>query len=155
MARRSHKGGRKRSDKATPFLIGGGVAVVLVLGLLFVLFPGLSDSFGGGASGRNGRDANLRIADYRVNASRLTGNTYRLTGCVENIDTVGNERMVAVSLPNNQQERLPLLVPSSLSSGVNLTRGDTFIFEVECRTGRDERNREVKGVLVVRNIESK
>lgn len=149
MARRSRKGGRKGSNQAVPFIIGAGVALVLGGGLYVAL-----NTSSGGDSGRT-TDAGFDIAGYRTDASRLTGNRYRITARVENIDTLGNDRMVAVSVADNKQERLPLMVPASVNSRVNLTRGDTFVFDVECRTGHDENNREVKGILVVRKIETK
>lgn len=149
MARRSRKGGRKGSNQAAPFLVGAGIVVLLGLGLHVAL-----NTSADGGPGR-AADADFDIAGYRTDASRLTGNSYRIAARVENIDTIGNDRMVAVSVANNKQERLPLLVPANLNSRVNLTRGDTFIFDVECRTGRDERNQEVKGILVVRKVETK
>lgn len=149
MARRSRKGGRKGSNQVMPFIVGAGVVILLGLGM-HVALNASSD----GASGKVA-DAGFDVAGYRTDASRLTGNRYRITARVENIDTLGNDRMVAVSVADNKQERLPLLVPASLNSRVNLTRGDTFIFDVECLTGRDENNREVKGILVVRKMETK
>lgn len=125
------------------------MAAFLGAGVFFVLNP----SSDGGH--RSGGDGGFDVAAYRTDASRLTGNRYSITARVENIDTLGNDRMVAVSVADNKQERLPLLVPASLNSRVNLTRGDTFVFDVECRTGRDERNQEVKGILVVRSVETK
>lgn len=145
MARRSRKGGRKDSGKAFPYIVGACVVAVLGLGLHVTL----------NASSDGGAETGFDIAGYRTDASRLTGNRYRITARVENIDTMGNDRMVAVSVADNKHERLPLLVPASLNSRVNLTRGDTFVFDVECRTGRDELQREVKGILVVRKIETK
>ncbi len=149
MARRSRKSGRKGTNQAMPFIIGAGVVLVLGGGL----HVALNSSSTGGAGKTS--DAGFDIAGYRTDASRLTGNRYRITARVENIDTLGNDRMVAVSVADNKQERLPLLVPASVDSRVNLTRGDTFVFDVDCRTGRDENNREVKGILVVRKIETK
>lgn len=149
MARRSRKGSRKGSNQTLPLLIGGGIVAVLGLGMYVVLNPSE------GGPGKVGGNEGFDVAAYRTDASRLTGNRYRITARVENIDTLGNERMVAVSVADNKQERLPLLVPAGLDSRVNLTRGDTFVFDVECRTGRDESNREVKGILVVRKIETK
>lgn len=133
-----------------PYIVGAGVAIVLGLGL-HVALNASSD----GPSGKAKGEASFDVAGYRTDASRLTGNRYRIIGRVENIDTLGNDRMVAVSVADNKQERLPLLVPAGLDSRVNLTRGDTFIFDVECLTGRDERNQEVKGILVVRKVETK
>lgn len=150
MARRSRKGGRKGSDQKIPYLVGGCIVALLGLGMHVALH---ADSDGG--SGTAGADTSFDIPGYRTDASRLTGNRYRITARVENIDTLGNDRMVAVSVAGNKQERLPLMVPASLSSRVNLTRGDTFVFDVECRTGHDESNKEVKGILVVRKIETK
>jgi hypothetical protein len=71
---------------------------------------------------------------------------------VENIETLGNDRLVAVSLPNNQQERLPLLVRSGVTGRVNLTRGDTFVFDVVCRNGQDEQGLDVKGIMIVESV---
>lgn len=150
MARRSRKGNRKGSNQVLPLAIGAGVLAVLGMGLYLAL-----NTSSGGVSGTAGAEMGFDIASYRTDASRLTGNRYRFAARVENIDTIGNDRMVAVSVADNKQERLPLLVPASLNSRVNLTRGDTFMFETECRTGRDAQNREVKGILVVRKIETK
>lgn len=151
MARRSRKNSAKRGamNWQGP-AVGAAVALVLAGGLYLTLNGASSPSHrtGGEAEG-------FDIAAYRTDASRLTGNRYRIEGRVENIDTIGNDRMVAVSVAGNKQERLPLLVPASLNSRVNLTRGDSFIFEAECRTGRDESQREVKGILVVNRIETK
>lgn len=149
MARRSRRGGRKGSNQAMPFVAGTVVALVLGVGFEVAL-----NASADGGSGKTA-GAEFDIAGYRSDASRLTGNRYRITARVENIDTLGNDRMVAVSVADNKQERLPLLVPASLDSRVNLTRGDTFVFDVECRTGRDERGQEVKGILVVRKMETK
>jgi len=95
------------------------------------------------------------VEDYRRDASRFTGNVYRIEGRVEHIETLGNDRIVAVAVPGNRQERLPLLVRSGAAGRVNLTRGDSFLFEVECCTGHTDDQREVKGVLVVRHVETK
>ena len=151
MARRSRKGSAKRgaANWQGP-VIGAAVALLLGGGLYMTL-----NGSGGAPRGSDGGENGFDIAAYRTDASRLTGNRYRFVGRVENIDTIGNERMVAVSVAGNKQERLPLLVPASLNSRVNLTRGDSFVFEAECRTGRDESQREVKGILVVSRIETK
>lgn len=99
-------------------------------------------------------DSRFSIADYRQDASRLTGNTYRLKARVENIESLGNDRLVAVSLPGNKQERLPLLVRSGVTGRVNLTRGDVFVFSVICRNGKDDQGLDVKGVMLVENVET-
>lgn len=151
MARRSRKSSAKRGSKnwLGP-AVGAAVALVLGTGLYMTLNGASSPSH------RADEEASgFDIAAYRTDASRLTGNRYRIEGRVENIDTIGNERMVAVSVAGNNQERLPLLVPASLNSRVNLTRGDSFVFVAECRTGRDASQHEVKGILVVSRIETK
>lgn len=102
----------------------------------------------------NTADARFSVADYRVDASRLTGNTYRLLARVENIESIGNDRLVAVSIPGNSQERLPLLVRSGASGRVNLTRGDSFVFHVVCRNGKDAQGLDVKGVMLVEKVET-
>ena len=97
------------------------------------------------------------IEEYRRDGSRFasSGNRYFIDGRVENIEGVGNARMVSISVRNNRQERLPLLVQADTELPENLTRGDTFVFEVECRTGRDAEGKDVKGVLLVRSVRAK
>lgn len=144
MARKRKKNG---SNIKLLLIIGGGI---LVLAAAFSLSRG-----GSGGSGNNGKADDFRIADYRQDASRLTGNSYRLEGRVENIETQGNDRVVAISVAGNKQERLPLLVRSGVAGKVNLTRGDTFLFDVSCRTGQNAEGQEIKGILVVNKVETK
>lgn len=151
MARRSRKGGAKRSAANWQAPVVGAAVALLLGGGLYVALNG-SD---GGTRGSGTAEEGFDIAAYRTDASRLTGNRYRIAGRVENIDTLGNDRMVAVSVAGNKQERLPLLVPENVSGRVNLTRGDTFVFDVECRTGHDAQNQAVKGILIVRRVETK
>lgn len=127
-------------------MILGGVGGVLLLAIGAAVAMKPSDSAASAAESR------FSVADYRMDASRLTGNTYRLKGRVENIETLGNDRLVAVSLPNNKQERLPLLVRSGVTGRVNLTRGDTFVFDVVCRNGQDEQGLDVKGIMIVESV---
>ena len=127
-------------------MILGGVGGVLLLAIGAAVAMKPSDSAETAAESR------FSVADYRMDASRLTGNTYRLKARVENIETLGNDRLVAVSLPNNQQERLPLLVRSGVTGRVNLTRGDTFVFDVVCRNGQDEQGLDVKGIMIVESV---
>ena len=101
------------------------------------------------------QDSRFSIVDYRQDASRLTGNSYRLVARIENIESLGNDRLVAVSLPDNAQERLPLVVPQGVTGRVNLTRGDTFVFYVTCRNGKDEQGLDVKGIMLVDKVENK
>lgn len=151
MARRSRKSGAKRGAANWQGPVVGAAVALLLGGGLYVTL----NAPGGAGRASNGGEEKFDIAAYRTDASRLTGNRYRIVGRVENIDTLGNDRIVAVSVADNKQERLPLLVPEHVSGRVNLTRGDTFVFEAECRTGRDESQREVKGILVVSRIETK
>ncbi len=127
-------------------MILGGVGGVLLLAIGAAVAMKPSDSAASAAESR------FSVADYRMDASRLTGNTYRLKGRVENIETLGNDRLVAVSLPNNKQERLPLLVRSGVTGRVNLTRGDSFVFDVVCRNGQDEQGLDVKGIMIVESV---
>ena len=124
---------------------GGGVLLLAVVAAL-VMKPS--------ESREDSPDSRFSVADYRQDASRLTGNSYRLKARVENIESIGNDRLVAVSLPGNPQERLPLLVLSGSAGRVNLTRGDTFLFHVACRNGKDEQGLDVKGVMVVEKVET-
>ena len=148
MARRSKRRSR-RSNSNLPVLLGG-IAVVLVVVVMAALV--LKPEPEGKPSARQ---ESFSVADYRRDASRLTGNVYHIEGRVENIESLGNDRIVAVSVPDNSQERLPLLVRSGAAGKVNLTRGDSFIFKVECCTGHTAEQREVKGILVVRGVETK
>lgn len=127
-------------------MILGGVGGVLLLAIGAAVAMKPSDSANTAA------ESSFSVADYRMDASRLTGNTYRLKGRVENIETLGNDRLVAVSLPNNKQERLPLLVRSGVTGRVNLTRGDSFVFDVVCRNGQDEQGLDVKGIMIVESV---
>ena len=127
-------------------MILGGVGGVLLLAIGAAVAMKPSDSAASAAESR------FSVADYRMDASRLTGNTYRLKARVENIETLGNDRLVAVSLPNNSQERLPLLVRSGVTGRVNLTRGDSFVFDVVCRNGQDEQGLDVKGIMIVESV---
>ena len=145
MARRKKKKGSGSSR--TPLAICIGAAAALVVGALALS--------GGHKRGTAAASQNFRISDYRTDASRFTNNRYSIEGRVENIETLGNDRLIAISIPGNKQERLPLLVRSGVAQGVNLTRGDTFRFDVECCTGHDDEQKEIKGVLVVRRVETK
>lgn len=144
MARKRKKNG---SGGKLPLLLGG--AVLFAIAGAFLITKSNSGSTG------NGKADDFRIADYRQDASRLTGNSYRLEGRVENIVTQGNDRLVAVSIAGNKQERLPLLVRSGVAGKVNLTRGDTFLFDVSCRTGQNDEGQEIKGILIVNKVETK
>ncbi len=145
MARKRRSSKNKKSQ--LPLVLGGGGAVLaLAIGAAMVMKPSEEQ--------KETADSRFSIADYRQDASRLTGNTYRLSARVENIETLGNDRLVAVSLPNNKQERLPLLVRSGVTGRVNLTRGDTFVFHVACRNGQDDGGHEVKGVMIVEKVET-
>lgn len=128
----------------------------MVIGVV-VLLAGVGFFFASPFGKRSsGKPQDFSIREYRNDGSRMAvpGNRYLLEGRVENIETIGNSRIVAVSLKNNRNERLPLLVSKDTILKVNLTRKDSFLFEVECRTGRDSSGNEVKGILVVKNAES-
>lgn len=145
MARKRRSSKNKKSQLPL-FLGGGGAVLALVIAAAVVMKP--SDEQ------KNTADSRFSITNYRQDASRLTGNTYCLKARVENIETLGNDRLVAVSLPHNKQERLPLLVRSGVTGRVNLTRGDTFSFYVTCRNGLDAEGHEVKGVMIVEKVET-
>ena len=134
-----------------PVFIGIGAIVVLAL----ILGSGVLKK-GSAARGLE-PTPNFRIAEYRQDGSRFasSGNVYVFDGRVENIETVGNARLVSISIPDNPDERLPLLVPGDVKLRVNLTRGDRFIFETTCRTGKTGDGKQVKGVLIVKNVETK
>lgn len=144
MARRRRKGTNGGSGKLMLY-IGAGV-LVLVLAFCagkFATAPG------------NEPTPNFRIADYRQNGSRFAsaGNSYIFDGKVENIETIGNARIVSISLKNNPaNEILPLLVPGHVKA--NITRGNhRYLFETSCRTGRTADGEQVKGVLIVKKVE--
>lgn len=128
-------------------LLGGaGGVLLLAVGAAVIMKPVESDSVV--------TENTFSIADYRQDASRLSGNSYRLVARIENIEALNNDRMIAVSLPGNSQERLPLVVPAGAAGKVNLTRGDTFVFYVTCRNGKDAEGLAVKGVMIVEKVEN-
>ncbi len=143
MARRKSRKGRKNKGNSIPMLIMAGVAVVAVLVAFFALRS-------------SGGDAEARVTDFRIGeyrekgGSTFIGNHYTLAGKVENIVSVGNSRLVSVSLKDNRNERLPLLVPGDVRA--NLSRGDSFLFDVECRNGKDAEGLPVKGVFLVTKV---
>lgn len=129
-------------------MILGGAGGVLLLAVVaaVVMKPSESASVA--------KETPFSIADYRLDASRLAGNSYRLVGRIENIESIGNDRLIAISLPGNSQERLPLVVPAGAAGRVNLTRGDSFMFHVSCRNGKDAQGLDVKGVMIVEKVEN-
>ncbi len=149
MARRRARKGKKGSkgkgiDKNLVFILGG----VLVAAIL--AFAVFKPSVGG----NRGEVSDFNIAEYRAKGgSTFIGNQYTLEGKVENIISVGNDRLVSVSLRGNNRERLPLLVKGG--SGVNLSRGDSFLFDVACTTGQDANGQPIKGIMVVQNVSIK
>lgn len=134
-----------------PIAIGVGV---IVLGAL-VLASGVLKI--GGAARASEPTANFRIEDYRRDGSRFAsaGNSYVFDGRVESIESLGNDRVICISIPGNADERLPLLLPDNVRRKVNVSRGDRFIFEATCRTGKSADGEQVKGVLIVKNAESR
>ncbi len=148
--RRSRKGGKKGgSDKL--YLVLAVVVGVLIAGVLFKSFFG---SPTGESSMKPTED--FSIASYRQDGSRFAsvGNRYVLKAKVESINTHGGDRLVIVSMAGNRGERLPLYMPAENKGRVNITRGDQFLFEVSCKTGRTETGDQVKGILVIQNVES-
>lgn len=134
-----------------PIIIGAVVFVAAV-----ALFGSGIFKKGSGARS-NDPTPNFRISDYRRDGSRFasSGNTYVFDGRVENIETLGNDRLVSISIPDNPDERLPLLIPGHVRLRVNITRGDRFLFETSCRTGKTPNGEQVKGILVVKNVETR
>lgn len=148
MARRSKRKSRRGNSNTSMLLMMAAVVVLVVVAGAMALKPSQREQ-------PHEQGQSFSVEDYRRDASRFTGNVYRIEGRVEHIETLGNDRIVAVAVPGNRQERLPLLVRSGAAGRVNLTRGDSFLFEVECCTGHTDDQREVKGVLVVRHVETK
>lgn len=133
-----------------------GVVAAAVLVLAALLGSGVLKK-GGSSREVEATADSFRIADYRRDGSRFAsaGNAYVFEGRVENIETIGNDRIVSISIPNNPDERLPLLVPGDAKLRTNLTRGDRFVFETTCTTGKAPDGSQVKGVLIVKNAQSK
>ena len=142
----SRRRSRKSKGGNATWLLITIVALVVVLGGAYFV-----KSLSGSTT--LAKPQNFSIREYRNDGSRMAvpGNHYLLEGRIENIETIGNNRLISVALKNNRNERLPLLVTKDTKLDVNLTRKDTFLFNVECRTGRDAAGNEVKGILVVKN----
>ncbi len=148
MARR-RKSSNRGSSK-TPIANYILIAIVILAGLFF-----LNKLLKGSNSTELGEPTqNFSIADYRSDASRYAsvGNQYILEGRVEDIVERGRERLIIISMKNNAQERLPLLMPSSTKTDINVTRGDSFVFQVECQSGRDAEGNPVKGIFVIKKV---
>lgn len=147
MARHSRRS-RKTSKNKKPLLYGGGVLALIVAGMLI---------FKPGHAGQGSKAGKFSVAEYRRDGSRFasSGNRYVVEGKITGIETHGDHRMLAVAVKGSDKELLPILVPGDVKLAVNLTRGDSFVFDVSCRTGRDEDGNEVRGILVVNNVESK
>ncbi len=149
MARRKSRKGNKGSkgrgkNNYLPFVMGGAVLAAIVA---FAVFKPSSAS-------PQEKVSHFNITEYRAKGgSTFIGNHYRLEGKVENIVSMGNDRLVAVSLKGNNRERLPLLVKGT--SAVNLSRGDTFLFDVDCVTGQGANGEAIKGIMVVKNVSIK
>ncbi|MFI3244846.1 MAG: hypothetical protein R3Y56_11400 [Akkermansia sp.] len=148
--RRARKGGKKGGGEKF-YLIAAIVVGVLIAGVLF-------KSFFGSPTGKSDMTPteDFSVASYRQDGSRFAavGNRYVLKATVESVITHGSDRLVVVSLAGNKGERLPLFLPASNQGRVNITRGDQFLFEVSCKTGRTDEGDQVKGVLVIQNVES-
>lgn len=148
-ARRANKRGRASGKgNQTPIYICAAVAAVLVVAILWKIF--------GKETQKMEPTVNFRVESYRREGSRFasSGNVYIFDGRVESIETVGNARLVSISIPDNPEERLPLYIPGNVKLRVNITRGDRFLFETTCRTGRGPDGKPVKGVLVVKSVQA-
>ncbi len=151
MARRR---GRKGSKKGNVDKILIVIAVAIGVLIAGVLFKGFVGSPTGQPSMKPSDD--FSIASYRKDGSRFASvdNRYVLKAKVESVITHGTDRLVVVSMVGNYGERLPLFMPSANKGRVNITRGDSFLFDVTCKTGRTESGEQVKGILVIQNVES-
>ena len=80
MARKRRSSKNKKSQ--LPMALGGGAAVLaLAVGAAVVMKPS--------ERREDSPDSRFSIVDYRHDASRLTGNSYRLVARVENIQPLG------------------------------------------------------------------
>lgn len=89
---------------------------------------------------------------YAEDASRLVGNRYRLEGRVDSIVTEGDVRIIELALDEEGGGSLPLVLTKETKSDMNVTRGDSFAFDVVCKSGRTKEGGLVKGVLVVEKV---
>lgn len=159
MARRSSRRSRKAPGKSFSLststlrtLVGGAAVLIVVVCLVQFLSPKSEKA--------DLTPTPFRIDDYRRDGSRFAtpGNNYVLEAKVENIDTRGNDKLLSVSLPSqhgDRTDRLPLVLKDGKSGRVNVTRGDTFLFEVTCRNGQSADGRPVKGILMVKSVHSR
>lgn len=135
-------------------MIISGIVIIALVALVILAFNNVSPRPVAPSGSTKQGGGSFPIEEYRRDGSRFasSGNRYFIEGRVENIEGVGNARVVSISVRNSRQERLPLLVRDDTTLPLNLTRGDTFVFEVECRTGKDAEGGDVKGILLVRDV---
>lgn len=134
--------------------MGGGLLVLIIVVICGVALKPDQNNV------KQSQERMFEIEEYRRGGSRYIGNSYTIEGKVERIESLGENRLIAVSVPGNKQELLPLYLPKSVSSRVNVSRGDDLVFHVVCRTGYSDSAdasevKEVKGVLVVNQVETR
>lgn len=139
------------SPSTVRMLVGCAVLVLAVLAVVQFMSPEREDIVL--------KPEPFSIESYRRDGSRFAtpGNTYVIQALVENIDSRGNDKIITVSLPKQRGEkddRLPLLIKKEIPNGVNVTRGDTFLFEITCLNGQNAQGEAVKGMLLVNRVQS-
>lgn len=149
MARRRRRKSKDNQSDQKKLLIGAGAVAALAAAAYFIAPAFRADTKAAGES--------FNVAEYRRDASRFAspGNQYVLEGRIEYIQTQGNKRLIAISMDGKRGEWLPLLVPEDVQTEVNINRGDTLLFEVECKTGTAPDGGQVKGVLLVKSVRTK
>lgn len=130
---------RKSQSNLGPILgLVGGIAFLLVVAIV-VLFLFLSKPGGEGedqSSRRSRVSANeLSVDDYLENANSMRGNSYRVSGRVEEQLrwSPGQGRLISIVVTGNgESSPIPVLVPRQFSH-LNLEKGSQFSFVVEVR----------------------
>jgi len=114
---------RNRSSSNPPWIIAGLaiLAAAFALGAYFI-----------SSNGEPYRTtAPLEVSAYLENSNSLRGNTYKVTGEIQNVlgysSTEG--RLISVGI-NDNSDFIPILIPASLSH-INIQKGQKFIFQLE------------------------
>lgn len=146
MARSSGSRRRKKGGAAPLIYVG---AALVVFALLVVLVLALK---GGGKEDSLAVKGQFNTEQYIKRGSSSVGNTYKIQASVMEVNSHGGNRLVEILTSDNH--RIGVYVPSGTSLSSNIRKGMDYKFTVKCRNGMLEDGSNVKGVLIVVDVEA-